>query len=315
MPMTEDDLRQAFQERAARWEQELERTVQRRGEFRVPADAPLELRVRRRRGYRPMVIGVAVAATVAAVTATGALVGRSAVSDAPAAWRSSSVAATSTATMLSTRAKPIASAPAASVLPHEAPPRPTGSTAATKHAPRVPVSPGHAATGSLTNLITVGGTHALAWDMREDIELVTVELGGTGHASIAVYPSSAGFAPSRVAGSEPVTVDGRPGLYGEVSDWPANGHPDPVSGKQDGPQVSVAWQLSDGTWTVVSADTNPNRQQLVNLANSLHIRPGPVTLPVPLNGGMATARLSRQLGEPARATHQHPVQKPTSRSF
>lgn len=84
----------------------------------------------------------------------------------------------------------------------------------------------------------------------------------------AVYATGV-FGASRVADAVPVTVNGTPGLFGEVSVWPVNGQPEPVSGKQDVPKPSLVWQV--GRHWIVLQINHPGAAQLQQAAARLAI--------------------------------------------
>ena len=286
--MTEDDLRLALRERSDLWENRLEQLPL--GDIAKGAALREAPRGRiRPRGFRPYAVGAVVAATFVAVTVATAVihdVDRPAEPAVPATQSGPAAAYRQSTSTAATRS----ASPINSTRPAVAPPKTVTSPETSKTligaADPDPVSsPGRVTGVDITNRITVGGHQALYWDFRDDVEYVTVELGGVAHAEIAAYASSAGFGAGRVSDPQSITIDGHAGWFGGVSDWPANGRPDPVTGKQNGEQPSVVWQLADGTWLSVSADTNPGRQQLIALAESFQIRPAVHPIPVPFTVG------------------------------
>lgn len=151
---------------------------------------------------------------------------------------------------------------------------PAGSTlrsAATN--PSIRRGPSVSLTPGVVDRIVVTTNYEQTYDLRPDVEYVTVQLPSSRHATVAAYANVTGFGPARVHDAVPVTVSGRRGLFGAVSDWPANGLPDPATGKQDGAQPSVAWQLPSGTWVLVQSDDPSQRSAsgLASLADSLAI--------------------------------------------
>ena len=144
---------------------------------------------------------------------------------------------------------------------------------------------------AVVNVVGVGLAGTVDHDLRADAEYLTVELSASAHAEVAAFAPSVGFGPGRVAGAVPVRVAGRPGLYGRVSVWPANGRPDPVSGKQNGATSSVAWQLSDGTWVVVQGDDPfAPSSVLISLADSLDLSSAPAAVRLPFTVGELPTR-------------------------
>lgn len=170
---------------------------------------------------------------------------------------------------------------------HIAPPVPgTATVPSNSGKPAAGPSDGSVAPASVANLIGVGIDRSINWDLRPEAEYVTVQLPGTTHASITAFAPAAGFSRSRISAAQPVTIAGKPGWFGNVSVWPANGRPDPVSGKQDGAVPSVAWQLG-GTWVVVQSDDSSvlGPAKVAALAETLQITAEPPALRTPFTVG------------------------------
>ena len=153
--------------------------------------------------------------------------------------------------------------------------------ALTRTGPAVSLTPG------VFDEISVTTPYQVIYDIRPEVEYLTVELPDSKHASVAAYADSTGFGSSRVHNAVSVTVADTQGLYGAVSDWPANGKPDPTTGKQDGALPSVTWQLPSGTWVLVQSDdpTKHTAASLATLADSLGVRdePAPTRIPFVAN--------------------------------
>ena len=145
------------------------------------------------------------------------------------------------------------------------------------------------------NLIGVGIDRSIDWDLRADAEYVTVQMPGNQHASVTAFAPSVHFDVSRIEAAQPLTVAGTSGWSGNISVWPTNGLPDPVSGKQDGAVPSVAWQIGS-TWVVVQSDapSGMDPTQLAALAGSLGITDRPPVLRLPFTVGYLPADFSVQ---------------------
>ena len=156
-------------------------------------------------------------------------------------------------------------------------------------------SDGSARTDTFVNLIGVGIDRSIDWDLRADAEYVTVQMPGNQHASVTAFAPSVHFDVSRIEAAQPLTVAGTSGWSGNISVWPTNGLPDPVSGKQDGAVPSVAWQMGS-TWVVVQSDapSGMDPTQLAALAGSLGITDRPPVLRLPFTVGYLPADFSVQ---------------------
>ena len=114
---------------------------------------------------------------------------------------------------------------------------------------------------------------------------MTVQLPGGYHAEVIVLAPSSGFTRSRIADATATSLAGTAAWYGQVSTWPANGRPDPTSGKQDAAVPSVAWSTKNGWWIIVQSDDGRTGAALGALAESLNIAPKAAPTRVPLAPG------------------------------
>lgn len=126
---------------------------------------------------------------------------------------------------------------------HAAPANPTPPPT-TSRTPRADLGAG------VVDVIGAKRAYPVIEDLRTDAEYLDIHVRDGMIAEVAAFSPAAHFTAARVGNATKVAVHGRPALYGYVTTWPANGRPDPKSGKQDGAVPSVAWQLDDGTWVV-----------------------------------------------------------------
>lgn len=262
--INENQLRVALSDRADEARPELERAELAIGRELSRAQAATGPR------HRRMLTGWAAAAAVAALVIIPVTVGQRTAtpSSTPPPPSSGPVLAPTTSTRHST-ADPTTTA-------H------TTTHVTTTDVTTPPASPGTVRTSTIVNAIGVGIDRSIDWDLRTDVEYVTVQMPDDLHASVAAFAPGVGFNASRVAAAQPVTVAGKPGWYGNVSVWPTNGRPDPASGKQNGAVPSVAWQMGS-TWVVVQSDDSRivDPTELAALAGSLQISDRPPVLRLP----------------------------------
>lgn len=233
------------------------------------------------RHRRTLLTSLAAAAAVATLVVVPVVIGGRG-NDAPTA-----PSATTSGRLTAPVVTPTAPATPTSPLAVRVPPAATVTSSpsvATKQ--RQAATDGSVTSTTITNLIGVGIARSTQWDLRPDVEYVSVQMPGNLHASIAAFAPAAGFSASRISGAQPVTVAGKPGWFGDVSDWPANGRPDPASGKQDGALPSVAWRLGT-TWVVVQSDDSTviGPAKLTALAEALRITDRPPALRLPFTVG------------------------------
>lgn len=170
--------------------------------------------------------------------------------------------------------------------------RSTGTPPASRSAAPVPTAPATVANvqglaAGEVDAVAITTTYPITWDLRPEMEFATVQVPGGRHATVVAYSPVVGFSAARIENARPVTVAGTQGYFGDVSDWPANGRPDPQSGKQDGALPSVVWQLGNGVWVLVQSD-DPNigsAAGLAELADSLGIRTKTAATRVPFTVG------------------------------
>ena len=93
------------------------------------------------------------------------------------------------------------------------------------------------------------------------------------------------WTPSRPAGAQDVTINGKPGFYGKITDqWMASG---------GGKMMGLAWQYAPGAWAAVMRGKTTTKADLVRIASAvrtgLHI---PVRVPFRLSGLPAGGKLA-----------------------
>lgn len=285
---TEDQLRIALSDRADRAELELEQAE------RVITRALSRVQPTRPQHRRAVVTGWAAAAAVAALVVVPVAVQQRTPAPATTSSRSPEVPRpTARSAPPTTSAAP---PPTTGAAPTPEPVRPPTTVSSAAVAPSTARSTAASATdgsvrsSTVVNAIGVGVDRSIDWDLRADAEYVTVQMPGGMHASVTAFAPAIGFDASRIGAAQRVTVAGRPGWFGNVSVWPANGRPDPVSGKQNAASPSVAWQLG-ASWVIVQSDDPGvvDSAQLAELAGSLRITDRPPILRLPFTVGYLPA--------------------------